>query len=285
MGAFELQDTAYAVPEQASAGTDHERRRPPLKDECIVAFKVYDSCRRQNCLTATELGPARNYTTPETLGDDSDGDTSANDIIAPPANAASVTMDSLRVINIMVMDKQPSPFRAGYWDVSLKFVFGYNLTFREVNGNIISPSVEGTSSFNMRTALFGSVGGDLTVGTDIFNGNFGTFSSAPFIWAEAKAVVLDAKIESVYGSGERTEEVHLTIGLFCVLKLIRLVHLNVQSTGFCTPPECAPGFDINPCEYFADLDFPIDIFSPPQKPEFFGEGGPGHGQNHGHPRG
>ena len=50
---------------------------------------------------------------------------------------------------------------------------------------------------------------------------------------------------------------------------IRLVHLNVQSTGFCVPEMCSDvGHDINPCEYFADLDFPMDIFSPPQRKEF-----------------
>lgn len=28
------------------------------KDECIVAFKVYDQCRQQDCLTPAILGPA-----------------------------------------------------------------------------------------------------------------------------------------------------------------------------------------------------------------------------------
>jgi len=69
----------------------------------------------------------------------------------------------------------------------------------------------------------------------------------------------------------------VTIGLFSVLKLFRLVHLNVQSTGFCVPEECEDQGDINPCEYFADQDFPMDIFAPPQRKEFMeGDCGKGH---------
>jgi hypothetical protein len=46
-----------------------------------------------------------------------------------------------------------------------------------------------------------------------------------------------------------------------------MVHLNVQSRGFCTPEECSEGNPVCPCEYFEELDFPMDIFTPPQKPE------------------
>ncbi|MCL1786525.1 MAG: hypothetical protein FWG38_00950 [Defluviitaleaceae bacterium] len=61
---------------------------------------------------------------------------------------------------------------------------------------------------------------------------------------------------------------HVTLGLFSILKLFRLVHLNVQSKGFCVPNECQDQGDINPCEYFQDLDFPMDIFAPPRRKEF-----------------
>jgi hypothetical protein len=83
---------------------------------------------------------------------------------------------------------------------------------------------------------------------------------------EAKAVALDAKLHHRHGPSH--PEIQLTIGLFAILKLFRLVHLNVQSSGFCIPEACKESNDINPCEYFADLDFPLDIFLPPQKPDF-----------------
>jgi len=36
----------------------------------------------------------------------------------------------------------------------------------------------------------------------------------------------------------------------------------------CIPKECQDQGDINPCEYFEELAFPMDIFAPPQRKEF-----------------
>ena len=258
MGAFELQDTPIPVEQCLERAVETDRRR--VKDECIVAYKVYDSCRRQNCLTPREIGPAR-AAKETTIGDTT---FHAGEFIRPPAHAGTVTMDNVRISKIHVVDKQPCPFRTGFWDVSIKYVFEYRLTFREVGGKIIEPQVEANSFFNMKVTLFGSVGGDLVIATDMHNKSDGTtFDAAPFIWIEAKALSLDSRISDQCGG-----EVHVTLGLFSILKLFRLVHLNVQSKGFCIPDECQDQGDINPCEYFADLDFPMDIFAPPQRPEF-----------------
>jgi len=268
MGAFELHDTPQlaerpaekkvempGVPVEFAAAEDKRR----IKDECVIAHKVYDSCRRQNCLTPKELGPAR------AAGLAMVGETELNegDVIQPMCGAASVTMEKVKIKKIHVVDKQPSPFRAGYWDVDIKYVFEYRLIFRETGGKILD-CIDATSVFNMKAALFGSVGADLVIGTDLYKGSGETFAAAPFIWVEAKAVGLDAKIYRHHGH----HEVHVTIGLFSILKLFRLVHLNVQSKGFCIPNECHDQGDINPCEYFAELDFPMDIFAPPQRKEF-----------------
>ena len=257
MGAFELHDKpAIAEPahDMEKPGAPGAEDRRGVKDECIVAYKVYDSCRRQNCLTPRELGPAR-AAGPCTVGEADHGE---GDVIKPPCGAASVTMDKVKIKRIQVVDKQPSPFRAGFWDVDIKYVFAYRLTFREAGGKVID-QVEGASVFNMKSTLFGSVGADLVIGTDLYKGAGETFAAAPFIWVEAKAVGLDSKLYHHHGHSE----VHVTLGLFSILKLFRLVHLNVQSKGFCVPNECHDQGDINPCEYFQDLDFPMDIFAPP----------------------
>ena len=181
MGAFELQDTPVLaerpagrpveMPSEKHGGpsaADHRK----VKDECIIAYKVYDSCRRQNCLTPRELGPAR------AANACSVGDATHNkgDIIQPFGGAASVTMDKVRIKRIQVVDKQPSPFRAGYWDVDIKYVFEYRLTFREAGGSLIH-HVDATSLFNMKATLFGSVGADLVVGTDLYKGSGETFAA------------------------------------------------------------------------------------------------------------
>ena len=247
MSAFEMQDINQEA--QPVGCTEYDRRR--VKDECIVAYKVYDSCRRQNCLTPRELGPAR--TAENCRHDEMDFERSErggeghgrDDIIIPPKGAASVTMDKVTIKKIQVVDKQPSPFRAGFWDVDVKYVFEYRLTFREAGGCIITHK-QANSVFNMKATLFGSTGSDLVIGTDLYRETDGsTFDAAPFIWVEAKALGLDAKIDRHHGSSE----VLVTIGLFSILKLIRLVHLNVQSKGFCIPNECEDQGDINPCEY------------------------------------
>ena len=271
MSAFELQDQDTFAAEAQPAGLSPEYDRRRVKDECIVAHKVYDSCRRQNCLTPRELGPAREaehrphgegemMVRGEGSHDDHDGH-GRDDIIVPPKGAASVTMDKVEIKKIQIVDKQPSPFRTGFWDVDVKYVFEYRLTFREAGGCVICHK-QANSVFNMKATLFGSVGGDLVIGTDLYRENDGTtFDAAPFIWVEAKALGLDAKIDRHHGNSE----VLVTIGLFSIIKLIRLVHLNVQSKGFCIPNECEDQGDINPCEYFAELDFPMDIFTPPNR--------------------
>jgi len=256
VGAFELQTIE---PEESLAGHGPKR----IKDECIVAYKVYDSCRRQNCLTYRELGPPLCVESPQVEGEDG---AQRDQPVEPPDGTASVSVDKLTISRINVVNKQPSPFRAGYWDVDVKYEFEYALTFRDSAGEIIE-EIQAKSFFKMKTTLFGSLGSDLVIGTDLFAGHrSGTFQAAPFIWVEAKAVALDARL--YHQHGPEPQEIHLTIGLFAILKLFRLVHLNVQSTGFCIPEACRESHDINPCEYFAELDFPMDIFSPPQKPDF-----------------
>lgn len=267
MGAFEVHNTPQLagkppqveVKKEATGKELHAAKTGDtrhVKDEWVIAHKVYDSCRRQNCLTYKELGPARivdhGHGVPEGF--------SEGGIIRPMCDAATVAMENVRIKEIQVVDKQPSPFRNGFWDVNIKYVFEYVLTFREAGGRILG-SVDATSVFNMKAALYGSVGADLVIGTDFGTGAGETFAAAPFIWVEAKAVGLDAKIHRHNGY----QDVHVTIGLFSILKLFRMVHLNVQSKGFCMPDECHDQGDINPCEYFAELDFPIDIFAPPQR--------------------
>lgn len=91
----------------------------------------------------------------------------------------------------------------------------------------------------------------------------------------AKAVGLNAELKYQNRrcccneeTAPEANEVNVTIGLFTIIKLFRIVNLSVQSRGFCIPQECEDISPLNPCEFFDNLDFPMDIFAPPQKPEF-----------------
>ena len=266
MAAFELNSEAARRIEH----NEHELSR--LREEPIIANKIYDSCRQQDCLTHKELGPAR---AAEHVCIDSDL-LREGDIIVPPGDAASVTIDNLRIKKIIVVDKKMSPFKSGYWDVDIKFVFEYVLTFREADGDVIV-CVKANSIFNKKVTLFGSTGSELVIGTDLHKHMHSHEASTinavePFVWVEAKAVALAAEIRyNDCHSAEdhrRPKDVIVTIGLFSIIDLFRIVNLRVESRGFSVPRECDGHDSTNPCEFFDNLDFPMDIFAPPQRPEF-----------------
>ncbi len=53
MSAFELKK------DEDKSFVHCSEKHDKVKQECIIALKVYDSCRQQDCLTACEIGPAR----------------------------------------------------------------------------------------------------------------------------------------------------------------------------------------------------------------------------------
>jgi len=248
------------------------------KDECLIASKVYDSCRQQDCLGRRELGPAR-AAEPKAA----DGiSCKEGDIVVPPVNAASVSMEKLRVKKVIIVSKQPNSFKNGFWDIELKYVFEYRLVFREVDGSVIG-SVRANSSFNKKVTLFGSIGTDILISTDLFGrsrdmgGGYGetlSLEADPFVLTESKAVALNAEIKyrrcrdgepDENGTSDRPSEAEVTIGLFTIVKLFRIVQLTVETKGFCMPPECEEEPPICPCEFFEKIEFPWDIFSPPDQ--------------------
>jgi hypothetical protein len=241
-----------------------------LKDECVIAFKVYDSCRQQDCLDSNLIGPARAAST----GTGCNPGYTVGEIITPPASAAAVTISNLRVSDVIVVSKVPNTFRPGYWDIDLKYVFSYTISFRNINGEV-SCTVDAQSVFNKTATLFGSVATDTTLATDLTNSSTGgesaSLSGAPFVLVESKAVALKAVLgyDNCCCDNNEATEVNVTIGLFTIIKLYRLVNLIVESKGFCIPEQCTNTAALNPCEYFENLDFPLDIFDPPQKREFF----------------
>ncbi|MCL2698742.1 MAG: 5'-nucleotidase C-terminal domain-containing protein [Defluviitaleaceae bacterium] len=81
MAAFELRrGEAPGAAEAVECGCALPKK---LKEECIIAFKVYDSCRNQHCLTHEDIGPARAAECAR-IGDKQYQE---GDIIDPPDNA------------------------------------------------------------------------------------------------------------------------------------------------------------------------------------------------------
>jgi len=82
-------------------------------------------------------------------------------------------------------------------------------------------------------------------------------------------------VDDVIEEGERSMHnsdkiVVVTLGLFSIVKLTRLVQLLIPAFDFCVPnKECLAATDNNPCELFDTIDFPVDEFFPPQIFDFF----------------
>ncbi len=63
----------------------------------------------------------------------------------------------------------------------------------------------------------------------------------------------------------------VTIGLFSIIKLTRLVQLLIPAFDFCFPnKECIAATEDNPCELFETIEFPFNEFFPPQIFDFPG---------------
>ncbi len=66
-----------------------------------------------------------------------------------------------------------------------------------------------------------------------------------------------------------TREVVVSIGLFSITKLLRVVQLMIPAFDFCVPEkECVSSDDESPCDIFDTIDFPVDEFFPPQIHDF-----------------
>jgi hypothetical protein len=252
---------------------DHPEVLPPVKQESVISLKIYDSCRQQDCLDEDELGAARSATC-QKIGD---RHFKEGEIIIAPDNAASVSVEDLRIKRIIIVNKRHNPFRRGYWDIDLEYVFEYFLVFREARGKEIGV-LKALSTFSKKVTLFGSIGSDIVIATDLLSENAEespTLSLDPFVLVEAKAVALSAKFRPTRhhrrpdeDCGRVPMEVVVTIGLFTIVRLFRLVTLIVESRGFSIPRNCQEIPPVNVCEHFGKIPFPMDVFAPPQKREF-----------------
>ena len=275
---------APSIPQMPPPTQPPAHPRPPThpeqirtKIENIIALKIYDICRSQDCLDFNAIGPAR--AAEEIRWHGEEHTICEGEIIIPPRDAASVSMEDVHIKKIIIVDKRPSSLRRGFWDVEVKYIIGYTLIFRGINSQDERVAYA-FSMYNKRMTLFGSEGGELAITTDLFGmEGSGMFEATPFVMAEAKAMglcsalVYDSNHHHEHGHGHhegrgRARSVEVVIGLFSITKLFRLVDLAVESTGFTIPDECEEICPMDPCEFFNGLAFPMDLFAPPQKPEF-----------------
>ena len=240
------------------------------KDECIIAFKVYDQCRQQDCLTPAMLGPAV-YAGPTgcTLG--GEVETNGSMLMVPSsATSAVIVPGSVHISDILIPGKTPNQLKPGYYNVDLKIIISYTLRFADIDGIPIllicgynqSPDVLAESVCTKQVTLFGSTNSDVTAVSDLMTLSGSGSQAAPFVYAEAKAVGLDSGIKS-----GNVNTVDVTMGLFVIIKLCRTVPITVESKGFCEP-QPRTNISPDPREFFNSLEFPFTAFNPPLKDVF-----------------
>ena len=257
------------------------------REDCIIAQKIFDQCRIQQCLTPNSLGSARAYAYGY------DDCCKESEPIVPPSNASSVSIRDLILSKISIISKKQNPFKKCYWDIEVRFIFVYTLVFTTADGCEIC-STKATSSYTTKVTLFGSDDADVVVASDLYCSN-DLASSGPFVSVEGKAVGLLAELKycnqsccdyncgcvcscecdccdndngyavsrSISTNGSYSIAVHVTIGLFAVIKLFRPVNIVVRTEGYCIPEECKEqSIAEDPCDFFNNLDFPMNIFEP-----------------------
>ncbi len=249
----------------------------------VHAEKIYDSCKDRDCIEN-----ARVYF--ERL---TDAEVRAiNDSFNVKIRAAEVTD--------VITDIEAVPFKRGFYAVDVKFIIAVTLDFFTritVGGRerIQITTVEGNISYDKKIILFGSEGGVKIFKSlyqpralDIQSNAELQQSNLPFCKIEvAEPIPLSARTkgcldkldddrEMERGPGPipgpvLTRRVYVTVGLFSIVSLARVVPLLIPAFDFSYPHKhCPAGTDDNACELFDTFDFPYDEFYPPQKFDFPG---------------
>ncbi|KEI01331.1 hypothetical protein IRP63_08485 [Clostridium botulinum] len=261
-----------------------------ILEECMVGFKVYDICRQQDCLVPSlgdvypqsnkiPIKPARNGTefTIVILSQDKTEtvNIAAGEIFCLPLSVTTVNIvpDSLQTQIIVKSITKNSYLDNGYWDVVIEYKFNYAIQLLYANGEIVNATIQGTpvtsmqaySSYEKKVTLYGAKGGKGV--TYSLAGLPNVNAEKPTHYIQAKAEILEADIcelpklpECVpTGCPPKCNAVCVTIGLFTIIALIRIVKYNNISLGACNIPKCNQNM---PCEVFNAIPFPFEQFSP-----------------------
>ncbi len=250
---------------------------------CVHVEKVYDNCREKDCIEDAVVDFVDNV----------------QDLIN---NAVKVKTKDAEVVAVLA-DLEDVPFKRGFFTVNVRYRIRVvcEFCYKDVTGNIVNSTPKvGYVWFSKTVILFGSEGKikifksvDLNHPNPVCEGcsdNCGSLveqDNLPIIKVEvAEPLVLNTRIKRVHdkhncGADEDRGEVNafigpqrrvvVTLGIFSIIKLVRLVQLLIPAFNFCYPnKECIASTDENPCDIFDTIDFPLDQFFPPQKFDFPG---------------
>lgn len=251
---------------------------------CVHVEKVYDNCREKDCIEDAVVDFVDNV----------------QDLIQ---NAVKVKTKDAEVVAVLA-DLEDVPFKRGFYTVNVRYKIRVvcEFCYKDVAGNIVNSSPKvGFVWFAKTVILFGSEGkikifrsvdpgNNLSVTCEGCSDGCGGLveqDNLPIIKVEvAEPLILNTRIKRVHdkhhcGCDDERSEVNaiigpqkrvvVTIGIFSIIKLVRLVQLLIPAFNFCYPnKECVTSSDEDPCDIFDTIEFPLDQFFPPQKFDFLG---------------
>lgn len=258
-------------------------------NECMIGMKVYDICRQQDCLVPTlnkdfveagkvPIDPARNGTQfpIEILSQDKTTSVTIqpNDLfrLKGLVDDVKIVPDSLETV-ITVNSITNSGLQEGYWDVVIQYRFNYAIQLMYANEQTAyvfidskpANAMQAYSIYKKQVTLYGGKGVKGVVNSLSIFPNFGGMKPTHFIQAKAdilSAAVVELPQNQCLPEPETSTTVSVTIGLFTIIALGRIVKYNNLSLGDCNIPECDQKIPVIPCELFNELPFPFEEFDP-----------------------
>ncbi|NLM28270.1 MAG: hypothetical protein GX211_08900 [Clostridiaceae bacterium] len=255
---------------------------------CVQVEKVYDHCREKDCIEDAVVD-------------------FVEDVQCLIDKAVKVRVKEAEVVKVLA-DLDDVPFKRGFFTVNVRYKIKVKVEFcyrDQINNLVSSDPKVGFVWFAKTVILFGSEGQvkvfsstdpEFCPSADGCDGCGSMIQqdNKPTVKVEvAEPLVLNARIKRIHCPkvkpyGDEYDEIEVddnvaaerrrilpqknvvvTIGLFSIIKLTRLVQLLIPAFNFCVPNrECIASTDENPCDLFETIDFPFDQFFPPQAFDF-----------------
>lgn len=268
----------------------------PWQEESIIAAKIYDQCRLQECV---RQGPAVS------------GEDCVCTVVHPVANTQNFgcviypgepvrlpkwirqikyVKSSFRTREVTVLDITPSAVGPGYWDVRVRFAYDFELRLcgkssgpLEIicqncvdnttgTGEIRKDFLRCTVTYTAKVTLLGPGEDSPIVASDILPQPCETYPNAPHALVETRAEAADFRLIAPEETGlsrdlfddtyhEPFNYIYAFIAVIADIKLFGPASLIVQARRMAAPASYQP-FEQDPCQFFAEMPFPTELFKP-----------------------
>ncbi len=234
---------------------------------CIDAYRVYDSCSERDCL---EDLPVYFSASDQALVD----------------AATNVKIKDVEVISVD-LDLEALPFNRGCYSVDLNFYFNVTVNLYTSPTDTVT-EVSGLSVFCKKLILYGGEGSVKSFSSDLNQGaadvqNTSSSNVPRAVIQISKPVALTASLSTTacteptcpipeniqalfpdLAIGTGTRCVLATFGIFTIVQIERNVQMLIPAYDFCIPNKECCYYTNEPCDFFSNIDFPMEEFFPPK---------------------